>query len=233
VPLDLTPLDLLALAAMVFCWQGYAVVFDRLLPRRAGLNQNLKAVRLAWMRRLLERENRITDAALVGQTMQSVAFFGSATLLVLAGVVGVIGSADSAWQLTREIRFFTKTSKEVFELKLFVLAGLFAFAFFQFTWALRQYNYLCAMIGAAPPSTASAEERERVAAPLAELMTLAVTSFNGGLRAHYFSVATLLWFVGPIAFMLGSLAVLVVLLRRQLFSRTAATVASEAALIER
>jgi uncharacterized membrane protein len=89
------------------------------------------------------------------------------------------------------------------------------------------------MIGAAPPFTAPADERERAAAPLAELMTLAVTSFNGGLRAHYFSVATLLWFVGPVAFMLGSLAVLFVLLRRQLFSRTAATVANEAALIER
>jgi uncharacterized membrane protein len=231
VPLDLAPLDLVALAVFVVGWAGYNLVFDRWLARPSGLNQHLKALRLHWMRRLLERENRITDAALVGHTMHSTSFLGSATLLLLAALVGVVGNVDSIWRLVGELSFAASTSKAVFEAKLLLLIGIFVFGFLKFTWALRQFNYLCAMIGAAPPTGAPPALRERSAAHLATLLTLAVTSFNGGLRAYYFALAALTWLVGPLFFIATTVWVVLVLLRRQFLSRTAATVIAEVSLL--
>jgi uncharacterized membrane protein len=230
VPLEFSPLDVVALATFLTGWLGYNLVFDRLL-RRAGLNQQLKTLRLVWMRRLLERENRITDAALIGHSVHSISFFGSATLLVLAGLLSLLGQLESTWTLLGEISFAVPTSKPVFEAKLFLLIAIFAFGFFRFTWALRQFNYLCAMIGAAPPPSTPGEERERAAAQLASLLSLAVTSFNGGMRAYYFAVAALTWFVHPLLFIAATVLVVLVLVRRQFFSRTFETVLNEVRLI--
>jgi uncharacterized membrane protein len=52
------------------------------------------------------------------------------------------------------------------------------------------------------------------------VLTLAVINFNGGLRAHYFALAVLSWLVHPILFMVVAAWMLLVLLRRQLRSRT-------------
>ena len=56
--------------------------------------------------------------------------------------------------------------------------------------------------------------------PAGRVLTLAVVNFNGGLRAYYFALAVLSWLVHPILFMIASAWMLLVLLRRQLRSRT-------------
>jgi uncharacterized membrane protein len=231
VPVNFTSLDLLALAVFLVGWVGYNFTFDRWLARRSGLNQNLKTLRLHWMRRLLERENRISDAALVGHTIHSTSFLGSATLLLLAALVGVLGNVESIWRLVGELSFAAPISKTLFEAKLFLLIGIFVFGFLKFTWALRQFNYFCAMIGSAPPPNAPPELREHAASHMATLLTLAVTSFNGGLRAYYFALAALTWLAGPIFFIAATVAVVFVLLRRQFLSRTAETVIAEVGLL--
>jgi uncharacterized membrane protein len=231
VPINLTSLDVLALAVFLVGWLGYNFTFDRWLARRSGLNQNLKTLRLQWMRRLLERENRISDAALVGHTIHSTSFLGSATLLLLAALVGVLGNVESIWRLVGELSFAAPSSKTVFEAKLFLLIAIFVFGFMKFTWALRQFNYFCAMIGSAPPPNAPPELRERAAFHMATLLTLAITSFNGGLRAYYFALAALTWLAGPLFFIAATVAVVLVLLRRQFVSRTAQTVIAEVGLL--
>jgi uncharacterized membrane protein len=67
---------------------------------------------------------------------------------------------------------------------------------------------------------------------MATLLTLAVTSFNGGLRAYYFALAALTWLAGPLFFIAATIAVVLVLLRRQFLSRTAETVIAEVALLD-
>jgi uncharacterized membrane protein len=127
---------------------------------------------------------------------------------------------EQAHQALNELSFTAKTSKTLFELKVFVLLAIFIYAFLKFTWALRQFNYSCALIGAAPQAPVDPANREAAAYPIAELISLAVASFNGGLRAYYFSLAVLTWFVQPWLFMVVTAWMLLVLLRRQFLSRT-------------
>ncbi|WP_425450036.1 DUF599 domain-containing protein [Virgifigura deserti] len=220
MPFDLTPIDIVALGWFLGVWLTYNLVLDHLLPHRIALNQHMRAIRGIWMRRMLERENRIVDSALLGHVIHSVSFFASATLLVLAGLLGVFGALDQAYRVVAELTFAAATTKPLFELKLLLLFVIFVYAFFKFTWALRQFNYSCALVGAAPAAPVDEARQNAIATHTGDVLTLAIGSFNGGLRAYYFALAALTWFIQPWLFMAVTAWMLLVLLRRQFYSRT-------------
>jgi len=60
------------------------------------------------------------------------------------------------------------------------------------------------------------------AALVAKVIDLSAHSFNNGLRAYYFSMATVSWFYHPVVFVLSCLVVVVVLYRREFKSGTLA-----------
>ncbi len=223
MPLDLTPVDLIALAFFASVWIGYNLFMDRRAGGPATLNHRLRAIRTAWMEELLRRESRMPDAALLGHLIHSVSFFASATLLVIAALIGAFGAIETLHSTILELSWVgVTTSRDAIEARLLLLLVVFVYAFFKFTWALRQYNYCCALIGAVPQSDEplGADRRKALARQAGEVLSLAVATFNGGLRAYYFALAALGWFVHPIAFIATTLLIVLVLLRRQFLSRT-------------
>jgi len=219
LPFSLSPLDLAALLWFLIVWGGYNLVIDRLLVRGGGLNSQMKLIREIWMRRMFAREDRVGDAILLGQLIQSVSFFASATMLLIAALVGVLAAVGSAHVTFMSLGLIAPTPRSVFELKLALLTAIFVFAFFKFTWAIRQYNYCSAMIGAAPAPTVPEDIRNRLADHAAAVLSLGVTTFNGGLRAYYFALAVLSWLVHPWAFILMTTWMAAILLIRQFRSR--------------
>ena len=104
-----------------------------------------------------------------------------------------------------------------------LLIVIFVFAFFKFTWSLRLFNYLLVLIGAAPLfDRIAAGEAAGVAQRAARMSNLAVNHFNVGIRAYYFGLAALAWFVHPLLFVAASAWVVVVLWRREFRSHTLA-----------
>jgi uncharacterized membrane protein len=100
------------------------------------------------------------------------------------------------------------------EIKIGLLLVIFVNAFFELTWALRQFNYSSILIGGMPPP----EERARgmaQAEAAARVLNRAARHFNTGLRSYYFGLAALAWIVHPIAFMAACLVVLQELHRRE------------------
>jgi uncharacterized membrane protein len=217
---SMPPLDAAALAWFFLIWIGYNLAVDRLLRGTVLLNHHLQVARRGWMRAMLARDNRAPDAILMGHLINSVSFFASATMLLLAALIGILAGVGQTYEAVMGLAFIANTEKWLFEFKILLLTGVFIYAFFKFTWALRQYNYACALIGAAPPPDAPSARTEALAEHTAEVLSLAVTSFNGGLRAYYFALAALAWFVHPVLFMVLAGWMLLVLLRRQLRSRT-------------
>jgi uncharacterized membrane protein len=224
MPFDLTLLDVTALAFFAVVWIGYGLVMDR--PRALigdSLNQRLRTIRRAWIGELLKRENRMPDAALLGHLIHSVSFFASATLLVIAALSGAFGALDTVHSALSELAVTGPAiSRRALEARFLLLLVIFVYAFFKFTWAIRQYNYCCALIGAAPPASEriAPERRAAIARQAAEVLSVAVFTFNGGLRAYYFALAALGWFVHPLVFIAAVLWIVLVLLRRQFLSHT-------------
>lgn len=232
VPLDATPLDLVALVWFLIVWLGYGWIADHVPGRPIGLNHHMVGLRRIWMERMMQRENRIVDSQLVGHTIHSVTFFASTTMLVLAGLLGVFGGLDHVYAVVSELSFTVRTSKQFFEAKILLLIGLFIYAFFKFTWAVRQFNYLVALIGSAPLAPVAEPERSATAGAVSTILGQAIASFTAGLRAYYFALAVLAWFIQPWLFAALTTWMLGVLINRQLFSRSCKAIQSQAARLQ-
>ena len=66
------------------------------------------------------------------------------------------------------------------------------------------------------------EDVEREAARAAELNRIAARNFNEGLRAIYFALALLAWFIGPLGLVVAATLITLMLLRREFRSETRA-----------
>lgn len=213
----LAPLSWLDWAAFVWFvgwWVGYGLYADVRKSAQRGLVGLGHVYRLGWAREMLKRENRITDASLIGNLMTSVSFFASTTIFIIAGIITVLGSVESVMRLTGDLPFVKQTSRELFELKLVVLLGIFVGAFFKFTWSIRQFNLLSILIGSAPGNAERTDEHERFARKAARVNGLAGDEFHRGIRAYYFGLAALTWFVQPWLFMAATALVVLVLYRQ-------------------
>jgi uncharacterized membrane protein len=217
--------DIIAFAAFMALWAGYTLLAEH----RTLLGHSLSAVmvrhRRSWMRAMCDRENRVADTSLVGALMRSVAFFASAAILVLGGLVALMGSGERAFAVYQELPFAGSSGLEAFEMKVLLLALVFVYAFFQFTWCLRQFNYCCIIMGAAPDPKADDMLKEVFASHAARLQSLAANSFNRGLRAYYFALAMMLWFVATWVFLIAAAVVVAVLYRREFHSKSLSTLA--------
>lgn len=223
--LDLRPIDGIALAIFFAVWVGYSLLFDGVWRRPSSINAQMLAIREAWMRRMLARGIRIMDSTLIGHSIHSATFFASTTIILLAALVGVLGSAERIHSSTVNLSILLGGSTQgIFELKVLLLIVIYVYAFFKFTWAIRQFNYFCAIIGAAPENSNPPAD-SGMAKRMAMLLTHAIWQFNSGVRAHYFALAALGWIIHPILFIAVTLVMPLLLIRRQLFSATAQAIA--------
>jgi uncharacterized membrane protein len=215
-----TLLDVFALAMVMALWLGFAWLVEKSHWVNISLTTAVNRQRLEWMRRLTRREVRIVDSALLGNLMRSMSFFASATVIILGGVAAMLGSAERSVETLRSIPALSLISKELYEEKVLLLALIFIYSFLQFTWGMRQFNYCCILVGAAPTPSDPEEEREDFARKAARVTELGARSFNQGLRGYYFALATLGWFIHPLAFMMGGVVVVAILWRREFHSKT-------------
>ncbi len=205
--------NLLAPLWFFLCWIGYARFADRQRARRNTLAARVHEYRLAWMEQMLARENRIVDIAIVRLLVQNISFFASGAVLIIGGLVAILGAGEKAMQVIRHIPFAEQVAPLVWDLKVLLLVLVFVYAFFKFTWSLRQFNYLAVVLGAAPAPTVPGAGA--FAHRAAEVATRAGDHFNRGMRAYYFGLAALGWFVHPYVLILASAWVVLVVYRRE------------------
>jgi uncharacterized membrane protein len=211
-------IDWIALFWFLFCWSGYTTYANYKMLRVPNLSQSLTDLRSLWMKSMLTREVKIADVTGLVALQRTGTFFASTTIFILAGLLAVLGASDKALRLAQALPFVAEHSQSSWETKILFMIFIFVYAFFKFSWAVRQYNFSIVMFGAAPEGTSNASE-DYIAASN-KLLTLANKSFNYGLRSYTFSMATIAWFIHPVLFMLMTAWVVGVLYRREFHSRT-------------
>jgi len=226
------PLDWLALVLFVLAIFAYGRFADR--TNGGMLNAHMRLVRRRWMLRYLERDDRVLDAIFTGHSMNSISLFASATLLIVATLLGLLGNADLAYRLAIQSTFITHTTGALFQVKLMGVVVVFIYGFYRFTWALLQYNYLLALTASAPlPGDLAPETRTAMAQQLSIVLNAAVTSFHSGFRTYYFALAWVGWFFHPIVFMAATVFVTFILVYRQLHSPAAGAIVAYSTLLEK
>ena len=212
---------LIAVLWFILCWVGYTRYADWRGRDTACLASVMHLYRQDWMQRLLLRENRIADANVIGNLERNASFFASSTLIILAGILTALGASDRAVSLLADLPFAQPVSRGRSEIKLLCLAVVFVYAFFTFSWCMRQYNFAAVLVASAPmvgERNVSDQERRAFADRAARVISMAANQFNFGLRAYYFGMATLAWFIHPWFFMFVTAGVVLILYRREFHS---------------
>lgn len=218
----LSSLDGIGLGVFAVCFLSYVWVQKRPADRLMTLNHIMNIWRVRWMDSLTTRDVRIMDTQLLGHIMHSVTFFASTSILVLAGLAAAFGAADRAAAALSGIPFILPLTGEQFAIRLLLPTAFFVYAFFVFTMGIRQFNYVCVLMGALSNFPES-EERQRYVAQAAEVLGYGSENFNAGLRSYYFALASMGWFFHPLALAGFSIAVSLLLLIRQTSGRTRRT----------
>ena len=213
--------DWVAFGYFLLCWVGYSWLSVRMSNKRNSLNSMLERYRRDWMYQLIDRDFRVHDVTLVGAFERNCAFFASSALLILAGLLSLLGYAPEATEMFARIHQPISVSK--FMTITLVLAGIFIYTFFVFTWSMRQFGFIGIMIVSAPTHqpdrSYSKQQREEFSAHSARIADLASVHFNYGLRAFYFAIAVLGWYVAPLVFITFTSVVVLVLYHREFASR--------------
>jgi uncharacterized membrane protein len=220
-PSDLDLPRSFAIAFLFIMWGLYSVFLNVL--GRGTLNAQLHVVRVRWMRMLLQtsREHRTFDALTLGHISNSMSFFGSATLLVLAGLLGTLANISHLYASVMEVKFVPVISLELFTLYFATLTLIMAISFFAFTYALRKLAYTLAMIGAMSEAPGDDPHSQIMIRETATVMTESVKSLNNGIRGYYYALAALFLFVGPYYCIFMTTVMSALLFYRQGLSTTA------------
>jgi uncharacterized membrane protein len=210
-------IDWVALAFLFIGWAAYA----RFAHQRGLVQPSVLALtnreRQRWMLQATWRDNRVLDGVVAQNLSASPSFFASTTILIIGGLLAVLSSTERANDLVREIPFAARSTVLVFDLKLVLLLAIFIYAFFRFTWSLRQYSFGALLVAAAPDHTQFTDEAQRqaFASRAGRVMGLAAETFNDGLRAYYMSFAATAWFFSPWALLAATVGVIFILYRRE------------------
>ncbi|KAA3450093.1 DUF599 domain-containing protein [Mesorhizobium sp. SARCC-RB16n] len=218
---NLSTADLAALGFFLLAWVLHTLASDGKLINRMSLTTAMNAQRQAWMRTMAEREIRIVDTAIMSGLQQGTAFFASSSLIALGGCFALLGASDRVIEVLSDLPLGGIPDRAAFQVKVLGLGLILAFSFFKFGWAYRLFNYCSILIGAVPIPHGEASRNPVTQTAVwraTQMNMLAGKHFNSGLRGVFFSIGYLGWFVDPLVFVLSTLLLLAVLVRRQFFS---------------
>lgn len=216
-------IDLLALIWFIVLFNGYMRIARYKSYKVACLASVMHLYRLEWIRSMLSREVRVSDTTTVANLERGVTFFASTTMLILAGLMTLLARSDTALMTLSELPFTAELEPIQWDMRILVLIVLFVYAFFKFTWSLRQYGFVSVMIGGAPLISPTEENQKLIsvnANRIAKMASMAANNFNIGLRTYYFSIAVLGWLISPWIFMILTVVVVTILYRREFVSST-------------
>lgn len=215
-------LDWIALGTFLTLWIGYTLLASYWQRNKPTIANQLAANRKEWIEQMIDRDVRISDITSLGILQRNVTFFASTTIFIIAGLLTVLGSSNKAIQFLKSLPWIEVESQASWEIKVLLLVVTFSYAFFKFTWSMRQYNFSVVLFGSAPTSSADQKDKDLFTKHCNWLLTRATNSFNYGLRAYSFALAALCWFINAWIFIGCSAFVVWVLFRREFKSNTLA-----------
>ncbi len=225
---NVTALDLIALAFLAVVWIGYVAFSARHGRRVPSLHSRMDVFRREWMVRMIDRDNRMVDINIVRNLTRSSQFFASITMLILGALIALTGYVQQALEVVSGLPFTVKGTARLIEMKILLLVVIFVYAFFKFTWAIRQLGFCSTLIGAAPKQPKEDPEQfAPIINRIARITSYAGVNFNNGLRAYYFGMAALSWFLHPWLMIAATARVAFILYHRELASNTLAALVTE------
>lgn len=211
-----TTADLIAVALFVCAWAFYAYAVERSAFGKTSLNARMNGARADWMRQMLRRDVRIVDTQITAALQNGTAFFATTTLFAIGGALTVLRATDEFLAMVATLPLIEVPTRAQWEMKTIGLIVILVYSFFKFAWSYRLFNYVAILVGAMPPAAEGDTPRAQAhLAAMTRMFQSAGRHFNRGQRSFFFALGFLGWYVSPYALMVATIAVVVVMWRRQ------------------
>jgi uncharacterized membrane protein len=213
----------------IVCWlvSNYAVPFVE--RRTPSLSAIMTMQRRRWVANATRRESPL-DAILSGNLMQSVSLLASTSVLIILAIFAAFGAVPQLMETLNSIGLGHDVDAAAMQIHLLVLIAIFVSSFFAFTLSLRQFNHFIIMLGAIPHAEPASEEEIEA---ITMLNALAAKNFNNGIRAYYFAVPAVAWFVSPVMAIVVTVVTTAFIVHREFFSSAHRLAASVAVIASR
>lgn len=213
----------------LLCYFAYNIIVPQIEKLRPSLSVIMNMQRRRWVANAAVRESPF-DAILSGNIMGSVSFLASTAVLLILAIFAVFGQVPALMAALDSLSLDRVYTVLDVQLHLVVMLAMFVLAFFAFTLSLRQFNHYCIMLGAMERGGAISEQEIDA---ITAMNALGARNFNSGIRAYYFSVATVAWFVSEWLPIVTCLVTILILAHREFFSSSHRTAASAAVIAAR
>jgi len=224
--MDIYPLDIVSFFWFLACWVGYSLFARKQAKKRNSLSSVLYRYRKEWVLKLSKSGMSEVDSDLLGSLERQVSFMASTSLLILASLVTVLSAASEGFMDMSSLQFVDDISLEIVQMKLLLMIFIFVYGIFTFSWALRQYGFCFILFGSSFNTVRYYKDNDKYQAQavprnfkaVAKVLDRAAHSYNYGIRAYYFAMAALVWFINDWFFMAACAVVIFVLYRREFMS---------------
>ncbi len=218
-------LDLAALACLLLCWFGIGWRIEHPMGGARSVSNLMLAYREDWMREMVTRQPRIFDATILGTLRQGTTFFASSSMIAIGGGLALMANPQPLSDVAGDL--VNNSAPEIlWEIKLLPVLLYLVSAFLAFVWSHRQFGY-CAVIMASVPNDPDDPMTYPRAEKAAELNSRAARSFNRGMRSVYYALGATAWLAGAMPLILGTLAVTMMIWRREFASHSRALLLRE------
>jgi len=202
-------------------WLGYNWLVNWVERRHPSLSILMSSYRRGWVENAVQRQSPM-DALLASNLMGSISFFASTTVLIILGVFAMFAQMQTITDAVAHIQFNNPPVQADIERHMIIALIMFGMAFLSFTLSIRQFNHFCIMLGAASHDEETDPAEIRV---ITALNTLGARNFNHGIRAYYFAVPMVIWFVSPWLSLAATLFIFGAIIYREFFSAARSLVA--------
>lgn len=213
----------------IACWLAYNIAVPFIERSRPSLSVIMSLQRRRWVANATRRESPL-DAILSANLMQAVSLLASTSMLIVLAILAGFGAVPQLMETLNSLGFGHEVTPTDMQIQLLVLVTIFASSFFAFTLSLRQFNHFCIMIGAIVHDRPTTEEEIDA---IAKLNSLAAKNFNNGIRAYYFAVPTVSWFISPLLAIGVTVLTTLFIVHREFFSSAHRIAASVAVMASR
>jgi len=213
-----SPLDFVAITTIIVVWLAMGWRIEHPSAKKQSVSKIMAEYRREWMRQMITREPRIFDAQTISTLRQGTSFLASTCVIAIGGCLALIGNTESLSGVAEEL-ISTMHPKIVWEIKILLVVFFLTNGFLKFLWSNRLFGY-CSVLMAAVPNDPEDPNAPRMAHKAAELNVAAARSFNRGLRAVYFGLASVAWLAGALPLLSTTLITLIVIWRREFASRS-------------
>ena len=222
-------LTLFASLFPIACWLLYNYGVPFVERRTPSLSTIMTMQRRRWVANATRRESPL-DAILSGNLMQSVSLLASTSVLIILAIFAAFSAVPQLLATLNALGLGHEFDVAAMQLHLVVLIAIFVSSFFSFTLSLRQFNHFIIMLGAIPHDRPSSDEEIEA---ITMLNALAGRNFNNGIRAYYFAVPAVTWFVSPWMAIGVTLLTTAFIVHREFFSSAHRLAASVAVIASR